>query len=462
MAVAGGTGFPQYGSLESLELLSNELNLLKDPKNNPTRERLLTASRHFSYCMKSDFATQDQKRAQLLLRGIVTSFVDVIESINKKDLDQFSNTEADEVFDEFVKVNNQIRGLGCEINTPLIIWRRSALCYPNEFHFCKSHKSRSMIVKFSEIDKLVHATNATALLSILDLTGYDLHGNDHRFQLKVNRDSGERKPVSDVTTGGLLYCGIELPKAKRNAKLNRLAKENRYGSCVLKFPASGLLRNGNPELKFIRLGTKKYWKEWSQMILVDSKDREGDKWRILTRDTFSNPSFSVHKPDDVEMESFEWNLRYCEDTSCGAWTHPAFLFCEDQLLELEWLNVEFEHHSWCPDGGKWNCIDCHLSNDRNGRKPGIVKATRVDQYNVEEVVQVEFKYRLNVGGYVTHKAIAIRMFALSVPFDKREILVKMQSNLSIFRKEGDFQEIINWWEKEPDYYYKDWTLVKWY
>jgi hypothetical protein len=459
MAVAGGTGFPQNGSLESLELLSNELNLLKDPKNNPTRERLLTASRNFFDCMQNTFAAQDEIRAQILIRGIVISFVDVIESMDKEELNKLSDTEVDEAFSKFVMVINRIRGLGWELNTPLIIWpeteNEAISCFPKTFDFHEGHKSCSVSVtmKFSEIDKFVHATNATNLLSILDLTGYALNRNDHRFRLKVNRDSGEKKPVSNVTTGGLLYCGIELPEAKREAITeNRFARRNRYGSCVLKFPASGLLKNGNLDLKFIRLGTKNYWKEWSQMMLVDSKDREGDKWRILTR----KPSFSVHKPD-VETESFKWKLRYCEDTSCAAWTHPEFIFCEDQLLVKEWLKVEFLPHVSCPD--RWNCIDCHISDDWNRGKLKM-SAIRVNKDNESEGKFEWFFFCAKFKGQFNewNRDTAIRMFAQSVPIDKREILKEMQS---IFRKE-DFSEIINWWKEEPNHYYKDWTLVKWY
>jgi hypothetical protein len=191
------------------------------------------------------------------------------------------------------------------------------------------------------------------------------------------------------------------------------------------------------------------------MMLVDSRDRkEGENWKIVSCNTSSDGGgdyFSINRPVHVDMEGFKWNLRDCN--ICGGWTHPAFIFCEDQLMEEEWLKVEFEHHSEC--SYRWNCTDCHIS------KGGKVDAGSVDKNNVAQgVVQFTFFYPLKKGLYASHKSIAIRMFALSVPIDKREILRAMQCNLGII-KEGDFQEIKKIWEKEPDYYYKDWTPVHW-
>jgi hypothetical protein len=275
------------------------------------------------------------------------------------------------------------------------------------------------------------------------------------------------KTVADVTTEGLLYCGLELPGSKMEEIQNTQAKGNRYGSCVLKFPASCLLNAANPEQRFAKLGTKKYWKEWSQMILVDSKDRNGDKWRILSKDNSKSPDyFSIHRADYVDMKNFEWEYRECDKSTCEGWTHQAFIFCEDQLLEKKKLKVEFRSHVFCPES--WNCIDCNISNDLKGRKLQKVSATRVNKDNESdgkfewftfcEKLKDEYEYN------ECNRDIAIRMFAQSVPIDKQEILKAMQSKLSIFEKD-DFKDITDWWENKPGFYYKDWTLltpVEWY
>jgi hypothetical protein len=395
------------------------------------------------------------------LAGILMSFVEIFDKIGKNEECSLSG----EGFTQLVAFTNAIRSSPRwkGVNAPLIIWPKfpwNISLYPKTFEFCEHiNRCSSVMVKLSEIKTLVHSTSATALLSILDLTKAN-----GQFRLKVNRNLEESKIVADVTTGGILYCGFELPESKKEAMRNSYATENRYGSCVLKFPAKELLKTDG-RLKFVPLGTKFYTKEWCQMILVDSRDRQkDDNWRIASCNTSllnggaGSDYFSINKADYVDIESFEWNLRYCKRI-CKSWTHPVLLLCEDQLLEEEWLKVGFEHHVSCPD--RWNCIECHIS------KGGKVKARRVinkdNNVTEEEVVEVPFGYPLKDGDYGTNKAIAIRMFAQSVPIEVRIRLETMQGNLRIFR-EGDFKEIADWWEKEQDYYYKDWTPVQfeWY
>jgi hypothetical protein len=454
-AVEAAGESPQRDLLETLLAFDNKLNLLKLELNVKKRKKSLKEILDRVIGCVQGFGTDIEALAAdsaETLGRVVISLVDVIESIQRSE-HKFSLKDATNVFKRLHELSNLIRWSGWEVNTPLMVWAREpkkVYLYPTEFNF--RNEQNPVIVKLPEIETLIHSTNTASLLSILDLYGYD-ETQGHRFRLKVNRDSD--KTVADVTTGGLLYCGFELPlEAKTVANRNQHAKENRYGSCVLKFPAKKLLKEDGSQ-KFWQMGSKFYVYEWSQIMLIDSKDRnEGDNWRIVSR---NNPNeggeyFSINSVDYVDMESFEWKLGY--EVGGRHWTHPALVFCEDQFLDgmKGCLNVEFDHHKWCSD--RRNCIECHISNG------GAVAAQKVNVANVSEgnKVPVTFSRPLTGGKCGANKAIAIRMFALSVPIDQRDKLENMQGKMSIFTK-PDYEKIANCWEKEGDHYYKDWTAT---
>jgi hypothetical protein len=233
-AVQAANDFAINGSLESLLYSCRRLEGLHISLLDSEVVKVLTiVERSFS-----KFEVRLTAEESETFAGIVNRFVDIFDRIGRSK--EYSLSW--EAFDQLVAFTNAIRSYSrWQVNVPLIIWPRVpdyVTLFPNTFHFCEHSSSCvSVIVNLSEIETLVHSTNATNLLSILDLNKF---GEPHRkFRLKVNRDSEVRKQIADVTTGGLLYCGFQLPDSKKQAIQDSYANDNGYGSCVLKIEIEG-------------------------------------------------------------------------------------------------------------------------------------------------------------------------------------------------------------------------------
>jgi hypothetical protein len=233
-SVEAANQFAESGSLDSLSLSCKRLEELDISLVNSKLVKVLEivgkSILNLAGCPPSEESEE--------LAGIVMRFVEIFDKIGKNEERSLSW----EAFTQLVAFTNAIRSSGRwkGVNAPLIIWPKfpwNISLYPKTFQFCE-HISRctSMMVKLYEIKTLVHSTSANALLSILDLTN-----NNGQFCLKVNRNLEESKIVADVTTGGILYCGFELPESKKVAMQNSYATEN--------LEKKKMMGNGNGNMK---------------------------------------------------------------------------------------------------------------------------------------------------------------------------------------------------------------------
>jgi hypothetical protein len=345
------------------------------------------------------------------------------------------------------------------VDANVIIWRPvphyvglSATHF--EFHCTCSASPAELELTYEDFTVLRYETSVSNLLSnILDLQHFNEDPMHHKFFLRTNR----RKPpcrlgdeAGDISSSGLLYCGIHIPRDALASLNNSYCTENRYGSCVLKFNPDHLLESST---HFYRLGTKRYIKEFSQMILISSSPTTGEPslpWKVI--DLLAG---EVHPLEEIQdIRHFNWKLRYCNNrSSCGAWIHPEFVFVRD--LPLTWtsrLRITFEHHQCIQ---RKRCLECQIAHEHQGWLTAI-RANSTTSPALPELYLINCP--LNYG-YETHFRLALTMFALSVPAQHRDGLRRMQELFGLFTR-LQFEEIMELWEKTRGFYYKDWEVGK--
>jgi hypothetical protein len=395
------------------------------------------------------------------LSKVLHYLADVIQDLVKKNINTGS------VVEKFVSLIDALRMSGWEsTGASVMIWRNlgGPTLHPNELKFqCKCRKETYFDVKinFERLAGLQHNTAATWLIQILNLGEYK-NSTGHKFIISPNR-SVEKELLADIGPAGFVYCGVQLTKEEETAMRSKYIDrpfQQRYGGCALRFDHGGLGKSENPECNFYKLGTKFYDREWSQLILVDSKRRKeiaGRKWKVVME--LSKTFYTVERVKDTKEDpAWPWTLKYCGEKGCWNWTHPTLVFPEP--LRLDKITCTFSTHQCIANR---RCLECKIAIDKNG----IVRATKVSAAGKQPNVELNFlgqdgrKLTEKTNhGWIVFPIVSLYVFALSVPLEQRGFLIEMQADgnkKEVFNKD-QFTKIQGFWKDEAeDCHYEDWT-----
>jgi len=315
---------------------------------------------------------------------------------------------------------------------PLIIWRAPsyATLYPAQFHFKENVECKKYDINFGDICQLKHSTGGDKLAQILEI-------EDGIVTLKPNRSADVDDKCHDISSTGLLYCGIDLPRVILDDCSSKYIKENRYGSCVISF------RIDSQAFAFFQLGTKEYMYEHSQLMLADENVRR-EKWVVILDE--KKTSFDILP---VNRPEFNWTVKYSEE---HYWTHPEVVFPFE--LKVKPNKIIFQDHE-CIKKNRGRCIECKMMSrpssvkvERFHHDSGTVKMEPVEVTSGDEFLA---KYRV----FHDKASLALGIYSLSLDIGKRKSLVICQEKHSIFQ-DDQFQRMKHIWGHKDflEFYYK--------
>lgn len=211
----------------------------------------------------------------------------------------------------------------------------------------------------------------------------------------------------------LVYCGVALSSAElspieKYSDAYNFATQQRYGAAVIQFKFEDVVGNANCSLKVLGTKTAHFWKEVSQMLLVD----------------FGN---NFQRPDYLKNfdRGASWTLYYDYQ---GRWTHPEFVFSDKVKVPWEKVMIRFEDHN-CVNGSNL-CQDCIIYRkikNKGSRRVVLVgrdynrsEGGRDIKINKETLEELGL---LSKDKFYCTKDLAIYLFAMRIPTDKRDLFL---------------------------------------